>query len=216
MPTAEPTVERPLPGRQDAIADNVVGSNPAVQANATRLRRHQDRPQASPQFGIRDDDRLNVGTSSAEWYASSHSFDSAGLREWYTSCVHVALQQYAIRSMSSGVSAPSLEVAHGEYRIPAFLGVSGTPPAYISDGRLRNLVRPSVGYRSRPALRPGRHVAGGACRPDHPHLRRSRVSTSPALAGEVGFAEQPASLLDPAVRERGPSRHPTSAGAPER
>jgi hypothetical protein len=113
-----------------------------------------------PASEIRHDDRLNVGTPRAEWYASSHSLGSERLREWYTSRVHVAPQQYAIRSMSSGISTPSREVAHASTEFRRFWGMSGTPPAYISDGRVRNLGRPSVG-----------------CRPDRPHPRRSRVST---------------------------------------
>jgi hypothetical protein len=152
--------------------------------------------------GIRQDDRVNVGTPRAEWYASSHSLGSGRLGEWYTSRVHVAPQQYAIRWMPSGIFRASVDAAHASTEFRCFSRMSGTPPAYIPDGRLRNLSRPSVGYRSRSALRAGRHVAGGACRPDHPHPRRSRVSTSTAPAGEVGSACGPLRCSTP-LRGRG-------------
>jgi hypothetical protein len=143
--------------------------------------------------GFRHDDPLNVGTPRAEWYASSHSLGSEHLREWYTSRVHVALQQYAIRSMPSGISAPTREVAHASTEFRRFWGMSGTPPAYISDGRVRNSGRPSVGLRSRPALRLGREKAA-ACGPCHLHARVDplcgyrRVAARPRCARDGSLA----------------------------
>ena len=144
-------------------------------------------------LGNRHDDRVKSGTPRAEWYASSHSLGSERLREWYTSRVHVALQQYAIRSMPSGISAPTREVAHASTEFRRFWRMSGTPPAYISDGRVRNSGRPSVGCRSGPALWPGRRKAA-ACSPLHPHprlgpLRRAtRFAARPRCAGEGSLA----------------------------
>jgi hypothetical protein len=90
------------------------GSNLAVQANDPTATASGSTARIAAS-GIRHDDRLNVGTQRAEWYASSHSLGSERLREWYTCRVHVAPQQYTIWSMPSGFSAPSREVTHGEY-----------------------------------------------------------------------------------------------------